>query len=75
MSKEQLHCHYSDLPSPIAYMKPKGDPIDYDGMGNQGRVPNIQSKKEFNMKRFIQKVLLWWSFKKPKRNKKSIWTL
>tara|TARA_Y100001972_G_scaffold25978_1_gene31723 strand:- start:799 stop:978 length:180 start_codon:yes stop_codon:yes gene_type:complete len=59
----------------MAYMKSKGDPIDYDGMGNQGRVPNIQSKKEFNMKRFIQKVLLWWSFKKPQRNKKSIWKL
>ena len=62
MSKEQLHCHYSDLPSPIAYMRVTGDSIDYDGMGNQGRIPNIKEKKSF-------------TFKKPQRNKKSIWKL
>ena len=60
MSKEQLHCHYSDLPSPIAYMRVTGDSIE---------------KKSFTMKRFIEKMLLWWSFKKPQRNKKSIWKL
>jgi hypothetical protein len=27
-------CHYSDLPSPIAYVSC----MDYDGIGNQGRV-------------------------------------
>jgi hypothetical protein len=75
MSKEQLHCHYSDLPSPMAYMRMKEDPIDYDGMGNQGRIPNLKQKESFTMKRFIEKLLLWWSFKKPKRSKKSIWTL
>jgi len=56
MSKEKLHCHYSDLPSPMAYMKIKGDPIDYDGMGNQGRVPNIKQKKRFSVKQIIKKI-------------------
>ena len=56
MSKEKLHCHYSDLPSPMAYMKIKGDPIDYDGMGNQGRVPNIKQKKRFSIKQIIKKI-------------------
>ena len=51
------------------------DHKDYDGMGNQGRVPNIKQKETFTMKRFIEKLLLWWSFKKPQRNKKSIWKL
>ena len=73
MNKEKLHCHYSDLPSPMAYMN--NDHIDYDGMGNQGRVPNIKQKETFTMKRFIEKLLLWWSFKKPQRNKKSIWKI
>ena len=75
MNEEQLHCHYSDLPSPMAYVRPKGDPIDYDGMGNQGRVPNLKQKQKVNMKRFIQKLLLWWDFNKPQRTKKSIWRL
>ena len=44
------HCHYSDLPSPSAYAK---DDIDYDGMGNQGRVPNIESKSKISL---IQKI-------------------
>ena len=56
ISKEKLHCHYSDLPSPMAYMKIKGDPIDYDGMGNQGRVPNIKQKKRFSVKQIIKKI-------------------
>jgi len=33
---KELHCHYSGLPSPSAYVD---DYIDYDGMGNQGRFP------------------------------------
>jgi hypothetical protein len=54
-NKEDSYCHYSDLPSPMAY---------------------VQKKEEKNiMKRLIQKLLLWWSFKKPKKNKKSIWKL
>jgi len=39
MNKEEEWCHYSDLPSPMAYM----DCTDYDGMGNQGRFPNDKS--------------------------------
>jgi hypothetical protein len=32
-------------------------------------------KNKFGMKRFIQKLLLWWSYKKTKKNKKTIWEL
>ncbi len=43
MSKEkenkELWCHYSDLPSPMAYV----ECADYDSMGNHGRFP-VQSK-------------------------------
>jgi len=54
-NEKDSYCHYSDLPSPMAY---------------------VQKKEEKNiMKRLIQKLLLWWSFKKPKKNKKSIWKL
>ena len=56
MSKEKLHCHYSDLPSPMAYKK--GDYIDYDGMGNQGRIPNIKQNKRFSIKQIIKKLIL-----------------
>lgn len=28
-----------------------------------------------HMKKFIQKLFLWWSYNKPKNNKKSIWKL
>jgi|TARA_S200002703_G_scaffold1341_1_gene2352 hypothetical protein len=74
MKEEETYCHYSDLPSPLAYIK--DDYIDYDGMGNQGRFPNKKDKiKSSTMKRFISKILLWWSYKKPKNNKKSIWDL
>ena len=46
MNKEkEEHCHYSGLPSPSAYAK---DNADYDGMGNQGRVPiNNKDKKDW----------------------------
>ena len=54
MSKEKLHCHYSDLPSPMAYKK--GDHIDYDGMGNQGRMPSIKQNKKFSIKQIIKKI-------------------
>jgi len=74
MKEEETYCHYSDLPSPLAYIK--DDYIDYDGMGNQGRFPNKKDKiKSSTMKRFISKILLWWSYKNPKNNKKSIWDL
>jgi hypothetical protein len=35
-----LFCHYSGLPSPLAY------DADYDGMGNQGRVPIRKPNKK-----------------------------
>ena len=35
MNNQEEWCHYSDLPSPMAYV----DNTDYDGMGNQGRFP------------------------------------
>ena len=47
--KEEEHCHYSGLPSPLAYGK---DDIDYDGMGNQGRVP--EKKKQMNRQEYKQ---------------------
>lgn len=70
--EKELYCHYSDLPSPSAY---RDDFVDYDGMGNQGRFPKQKNKKPTTMKRLINKILLWWSYKKPARNKKSIWEL
>ena len=58
MSKEDLYCHYSDLPSPAAYKK---DDIDYDGMGNQGRFPKTKHKrKDRKMKRLIAKIKSIW---------------
>ena len=44
MKNQEEHCHYSDLPSPKAYAK---DEVDYDGMGNQGRIP--QPKKQYGL--------------------------
>jgi len=46
------YCHYSGLPSPSAYGK---DDIDYDGMGNQGRVPSKKKK----MRHREEIVLMW----------------
>ena len=44
MNKEkEEHCHYSGLPSPSAYAR---DNTDYDGMGNQGRVPEKTIKDD-----------------------------
>jgi len=45
------YCHYSGLPSPSAYGR---DDIDYDGMGNQGRVPimNETRKKIVSMEKY-----------------------
>ncbi len=74
MKEEETYCHYSDLPSPLAYIK--DDYIDSDGMGNQEMSPNKKDEiKSGVMKRLISKILLWWSYKKPKNNKKSIWDL
>jgi hypothetical protein len=38
------HCHYSGLPSPLAYEK---NDTDYDGMGDQGRIPGDWDKSEW----------------------------
>jgi hypothetical protein len=40
-NKDDLWCHYSDLPSPIAYVVC----VDYDSMGNHGRFP-VQEKSK-----------------------------
>ena len=55
----------------------KDDNVDYDGHGNWGRFPPTKQKGETRMKRLIAKILLWWSYKKPSRDrrKKSIWEL
>jgi|TARA_R100000081_G_C4818481_1_gene177322 hypothetical protein len=49
-SPNKEYCHYSGLPSPSAYGR---DDIDYDGMGNQGRVPNVEVKSKLSL---IQKI-------------------
>ena len=72
MSKEENYCHYSDLPSPMAYLD---DTMDYDGMGNQGRFPKPKPKEKTVMKRLIQKIILWWTLRKTKKKNKSIWDL
>jgi hypothetical protein len=67
-NKEDLYCHYSDLPSPMAYC------TDYDSMGNHGRFPKKKEERK-NMKRLIQKLMLWWEMKRSFKKKKSIWDL
>lgn len=53
MNKEKDYCHYSDLPSPNAYMD---DSVDYDGMGNQGRFPKAKEKSDVG-RRIVVAVL------------------
>jgi len=65
------YCHYSDLPSPMAYVD---STTDYDGMGNQGRFPESRKKEKSFMKKLIQKIIFWFSIKK-KSKRKSIWEL
>ena len=52
---EEKHCHYSGLPSPMAYVD---DATDYDGMGNQGRFPK-QMKKENMFKNILKKIMIF----------------
>ena len=52
MNKKELYCHYSDLPSPSAYV----EDMDYDGMGNQGRFPKLK-KPETMLYKFRYKLL------------------
>jgi len=71
INKQELWCEYSDMPSPIAYAKC----ADYDSMGNYGRFPKIKDEKLTILKRLIQKLALWLSYKLPNRKRKSIWDL
>ena len=66
------YCHYSDLPSPMAYVNTT---IDYDGMGNQGRFPESRKKEKSFMKRLIEKIVFLFFFNKKKSKRKSIWDL
>jgi len=71
IKEEDLWCEYSDLPSPKAYIKC----ADYDSMGNHGRFPKQKTKDISEMKRIIQKIMLWFSFKFTKKKRKDIWEL
>ena len=71
INEEDLWCEYSNMPSPIAYAQC----TDYDSMGNHGRFPKIKDEKITILKRLIQKLALWVSYKLPKRKRKSIWDL
>lgn len=70
-TNEELYCHYSDLPSPVAYAQ---NCADYDSMGNHGRFPQVK-KKRTHMKRIIQKLLLWLDLRKSSKKKKSVWDI
>lgn len=51
---------------------------DYDSMGNHGRFPPIKKQKVRTItiiKRKIAKLLLWFSYKFPKKKRKNIWDL
>jgi len=52
-TNKELHCHYSGLPSPGAYVD---DYIDYDGMGNQGRFTKPK-QSETMIHKFRYKIL------------------
>ncbi len=67
IKEEDLWCEYSDMPSPMAYAKC----TDYDSMGNHGRFPKSKQK----IKRYIQKIMLWVSYRFPKKRRKDIWEL
>lgn len=55
MNNEEKYCHYSDLPSPSAYID---DTMDYDGMGNHGRFPKPKDKPKTMISKIINKFLL-----------------
>ena len=73
IKEEDLWCEYSDMPSPMAYAKC----ADYDSMGNHGRFPKSKQKvkKMRSVKRYIQKFMLWVSYRFPKKRRKDIWKL
>jgi len=58
MKEKDKHCHYSGLPSPAAYER---DDIDYDGMGNQGRVPkNKDDEKDYFITALVVTICITW---------------
>lgn len=71
IEEQDLWCEYSDLPSPKAYI----NCTDYDSMGNHGRFPKQKEKNKPVIKRLIQKILLWITFRFPKNKRKDIWDL
>ncbi len=73
IKEEDVWCEYSDMPSPMAYAKC----TDYDSMGNHGRFPKSKQKikKMRSFKRYIQKIMLWVSYRFPKKRRKDIWEL
>ena len=73
IEEQDLWCEYSDLPSPKAYI----NCTDYDSMGNHGRFPKSKQKikKMRSFKRYIQKIMLWVSYRFPKKRRKDIWEL
>lgn len=61
MKKTKEYCHYSGLPSPMAYAN------DYDEM--------VKKKKKMSLKKIIQKISLWFNIFKKKPKRKSVWDL
>ena len=78
MKRDNLRYEYSGLPSPQAYIKKhKSKPQNNEKANSKDKniVERFFIKKQSEMKRLIQKLLLWWSYKKPKKRNKSIWNL
>jgi len=67
MDKNELHCHYSNLPSPSAYV----EDMDYDGMGNQGRFPTKKNKNQ-PMKNLFKKIQIWNIIRNLGKNKSKV---
>jgi|DEB0MinimDraft_4_1074332.scaffolds.fasta_scaffold267689_1 hypothetical protein len=61
MKESDEYCHYSGLPSPMAYAN------DYD--------ETVKKKKKMSLKKIIQKISLWFSLIKKKPKRKSVWDL
>jgi len=53
ISKEELWCEYSDMPSPMAYARC----CDYDSMGNHGRYPKVKRKETGKLVKNIKKLI------------------
>lgn len=67
MDKNESHCHYSNLPSPSAYV----EDMDYDGMGNQGRFPTKKNKNQ-PMKNLLKKIQIWNIIRNLGKNKSKV---